>query len=40
VLDKPHHLFIGRCKPGDEVLHGENIILNNDGKSQVGGTLI
>ncbi|RZC39456.1 uncharacterized protein BDFB_009617, partial [Asbolus verrucosus] len=35
ILKKPHHLFIGRCKPEDNILHQENIILYNDGKSHV-----
>ncbi|KAJ3640171.1 hypothetical protein Zmor_003487 [Zophobas morio] len=35
VLKKPHHLFIGRCSPDDNILHQENIILYNDGKSHV-----
>ncbi|KAK4872198.1 hypothetical protein RN001_016322 [Aquatica leii] len=39
VLNKPHHLFVGRCNLLDEVLHEENIILNNDGKSQVNATI-
>jgi hypothetical protein len=39
VLKKRHHLFIGRCKIGDKVLHQENIILNNDGKSHVAAAI-
>ncbi|XP_017771449.1 PREDICTED: uncharacterized protein LOC108558903 [Nicrophorus vespilloides] len=35
VLDKPHHLFIGKCTPGLKELHKENVIVNNDGKSHV-----
>ncbi|XP_044257099.1 uncharacterized protein LOC123006579 [Tribolium madens] len=39
VLKKPHNLLIGRCKPTDNVLHQENIILYNDGKSHVGARI-
>ncbi|XP_057654740.1 uncharacterized protein LOC130892993 isoform X1 [Diorhabda carinulata] len=39
ILDKPHHLFIGRCNPKDEVFHNENIILTNDGKSHVSAKI-
>ncbi|KAB0800966.1 hypothetical protein PPYR_05320 [Photinus pyralis] len=39
IVDKQHHLFIGRCIPLDDVLHSENLILNNDGKSQVNATI-
>lgn len=39
ILQKPHHLFIGRCKPQDPVIHQENIILYNDGKSHVSATI-
>ncbi|KAF5273371.1 hypothetical protein FQR65_LT04663 [Abscondita terminalis] len=39
VLNQSHHLLIGRCNALDEILHEENIILNNDGKSQVNATI-
>ncbi|KAK5639140.1 hypothetical protein RI129_011632 [Pyrocoelia pectoralis] len=39
IVEKQHHLFIGRCSNLDDVLHSENIILNNDGKSQVNATI-
>ncbi|XP_072402397.1 uncharacterized protein [Diabrotica undecimpunctata] len=39
ILNKPHHLFIGRCNPNDEILHQENLILFNDGKSHVSANI-
>ncbi|KRT78497.1 hypothetical protein AMK59_7014 [Oryctes borbonicus] len=35
ILNKQHHLYIGRCKPNDVKFHGENIILNNSGDNHV-----
>ncbi|KAL1492780.1 hypothetical protein ABEB36_010976 [Hypothenemus hampei] len=34
-INKPHNLFIGRCTKKYPVLYQENVVLNNDGKSQV-----
>ncbi|CAG9855299.1 unnamed protein product [Phyllotreta striolata] len=39
ILGKPHHLFIGRCSPKDEILHEEHIVLTNDGKSHVSANI-
>ncbi|XP_018564974.1 uncharacterized protein LOC108906244 [Anoplophora glabripennis] len=39
IVNKPHHLFIGRCSSKHRVLHQENIILTNDGKSHVSATI-
>lgn len=35
VLQKPRHLFIGRCSPKDKLYHQENIILNNQNKMHI-----
>ncbi|GJQ67514.1 hypothetical protein Trydic_g5145 [Trypoxylus dichotomus] len=35
IINKQHHLYIGRCRPSDVKFHGENIILNNDGDNHV-----
>ncbi|CAG9816821.1 unnamed protein product [Phaedon cochleariae] len=35
IVKKPHHLFIGRCNRKYPIIHQENIILTNDGKSHV-----
>ncbi|KAG5896693.1 hypothetical protein JTB14_002539 [Gonioctena quinquepunctata] len=39
ILNQPHHLFIGRSGKKYEVLHQENIILTNDGKSHVSANI-
>ncbi|CAG9759576.1 unnamed protein product [Ceutorhynchus assimilis] len=36
---RPHNLFIGRCTQKYPILHQENIVLNNDGKSQVSANI-
>lgn len=36
---RPHHLFIGKCRPYDQLLHSETIIINNDGTSKTAGDI-
>nr|XP_022915403.1 uncharacterized protein LOC111425539 [Onthophagus taurus] len=40
IVKQQHHLYVGRCSPKDIKYHGENIIVNNDGKSHVGADIL
>lgn len=40
ILNKLHHLYIGRCNPEHVKFHGENIILNNNGENHVTAVII
>lgn len=36
---RPHHLFIGKCRALDKLIHAETIIINNDGTSKTAGDI-
>lgn len=38
-VSQPHNLYIGRCTKKYPVLHQENVVLNNDGQSQISAKI-
>ncbi|KAF5274601.1 hypothetical protein FQA39_LY07213 [Lamprigera yunnana] len=40
ALNVSRDMVLGLCSPLDEVVHEESIIVNNDGKSQLNGTIL